>query len=281
MSNRCPDDLLHCFYQSFYIACEKSIPRITKRRLDAPSYMSSHSVHIETKLKTLRKTNKRSEEIRNLEVELNLSLLKDKQNFIEGFCVSTNNDAYNFLRRLNQEQTFPEKMKNRGQDIMGSQQIAESFKEHFSSVFIEDNSHIVVPETAQPEIFLDDITFNAKDVLDEISQIKSGANSYDQITPSLPNASAPYVINRLHIFSCIINACQFPKVWRNIHVRPHHKNGSKTEIKNYRPIAMLCAISIVFERIVYKQIKKTFESKLCTAQHGFRQKHSIVTQLLL
>ena len=119
-------------------------------------------------------------------------------------------------------------------------------------------------------------------MLDEISQIKSGANNYDQITPSLPKASAPYVINSiLYIFSCIINACQFPKVWKNIHVRPHHKNGSKTEIKNYRPIVMLCAISIVFERIVYKQIKKTSERKLCTAQHGFRQKHSTVTQLLL
>ena len=69
---------------------------------------------------------------------------------------------------------------------MGSQQIAESFNKHFSSVFIEDNSEIVAPETAQPEIFLDDITFNAKNVLDEISQIKSGANSYDQIKQSLP-----------------------------------------------------------------------------------------------
>ena len=142
-------------------------------------------------------------------------MLKDKQNFIEGFCISTNNDAYKFLRRLNQEQTFPEKMKYRGQDITGSQQIAESFNEHFSSLFIEDNSDTVVPETTQPEIFLDDITFNAKDVLDEISQIKSGANSYDQITPSLLKASAPYVINSiLYILSCIINACQFPKVWK-------------------------------------------------------------------
>ena len=233
-------------------------------------------------MKTLRKTNKRLEEIRNLEVELNFYLLKDKQNFIEGFCITTNNDAYKFLRRLNQEQTFPEKMKYKGQDIMGSQQIAERFNEHFSSLFIENNSDTFVPETAQPEIFLDDITFNAKDVIDEISQIKSGANSYDQITPSLLKASAPYVMNSiLYIFSCIIKACQFPKVCKNIHVRPHHKNGSKTEIKNCRPIAMLCAISIVFERIVYKQIKKTFERKLCTAQHGFRQKHSTVTQLLL
>ena len=165
---------------------------------------------------------------------------------------------------------------------MGSQQIAESFNERFSSVFIADNSDIVVPETAQPEFFLDDITFNAKDVLDEISQIKSGANSYDQITPSLFKASAPYFINSiLYIFSCIIKACQFPKVWKIIHARPRHKHGSKREIKNYRPIVMLCAISIVFDRIVYKQIKKTFERKLCTAQHGFRQKQSTVTQLLL
>ena len=161
-------------------------------------------------------------------------------------------------------------MKHRGQDIIGSQQIAESLNEHFSSVFIEDNSDNVVPETAQQEIFLDDVTFNAKNVLDEISQFKFGANSYDQITPSLLKASAPFVINSiLYIFSCNINACQFPKVWKNIHVRPHHKSGSKMEIKNYRP--MLCAVSIVFERTVYKQIKKTFERKLCAAQHGFRQ----------
>ena len=130
-----------------------------------------------------------------------------------------------------------------------------------------------MPETAQPEIFLDDITLNAKDVLDEISQIKFGPNSYDQITPSLLKASAPYVINHIfYIFNCIVYACQFPKVWNNIHVRPHHKNGSRTEFKSYRAIAMFCAISIVFERIVYKQIKKTFERKLYTAQHGFRQK---------
>ena len=41
MSHRCPNDLLHCFYQSSYNDCGKSIPHITKRWIDAPSYMSS------------------------------------------------------------------------------------------------------------------------------------------------------------------------------------------------------------------------------------------------
>ena len=137
MSNRCPDDLQHCFYQSFYNAGEESIPRIAKRRLDAPSYMSSHCVHIGNKLKTLRKTNKTSEEIRNLELELNLSLLKDKQNFIEGFCISTNKDAYKFFRRLNQDQNFPEKMIYRGQDIM----VLSKLRKNSTSIFLQHLSH--------------------------------------------------------------------------------------------------------------------------------------------
>ena len=53
------------------------------------------------------------------------------------------------------------------------------------------------------------------------------------------------------------------------------------QIKNYRPNAMLSVFSLVFERIVYNQIKKTVERKLSAAQHGFRQKHSTVAQLLL
>ena len=43
---------------------------------------------------------------------------------------------------------------------------------------------------------------------------------------------------------------------------------------------MLWAFSIVFEGTVYKQIKETVERKLCTAQLGFQQKHSTLTQLL-
>ena len=66
--------------------------------------------------------------MKNIEVELNLSLVKCKQNFIEGFCISTNNDAYKFLK-LNQEQFFLEKKKYRSQDIKGPQQFAESFNE--------------------------------------------------------------------------------------------------------------------------------------------------------
>ena len=70
------------------------------------------------------------------------------------------------------KETFPKKVKNRGQDLKGSQQIAKCFNCHFSSIFLADNSGIV-PETAQPEIFLGDMTFNANYRQKNISHIKS------------------------------------------------------------------------------------------------------------
>ena len=81
--------------------------------------------------------------------------------------------------------------------MKGSKLIVECFSEHFSSVFIDDNSKNLVPETTQRDIFLDDLTFDARDVLEEFYQIKSVANSFDQITPSLIKASASYVMDSI------------------------------------------------------------------------------------
>ena len=80
----------YCYY--FYLYYFFNVI-ITKRRLDSTSYMSTQSVYLENKLKTLRKANKASEKIRNLQVELNFSLLMDKQNFIDGSRTFSKNDA--------------------------------------------------------------------------------------------------------------------------------------------------------------------------------------------
>ena len=54
----------------------------------------------------------------------------------------------------------------------------------------------------------------------------------------------------LFIFSCSINKRQFPDIWKKVHVRPHFKSGSKLDIKNYRSIAMLTFLYLVFEKYV-------------------------------
>ena len=41
-----------------------------------------------------------------------------------------------------------------------------------------------------------------------------------------------------------------PKEWRTANVVPVHKKGSKSDVKNYRPISLTSLVSKVFERIV-------------------------------
>ena len=59
-------------------------------------------------------------------------------------------------------------------------------------------------------------------------------------------------------------------------VIPIYKSKEKNELKNYRPISLLPAISKLYEKIVYKRLYDYMQDKLYTRQYGFRQKHSTI-----
>ena len=56
---------------------------------------------------------------------------------------------------------------------------------------------------------------------------------------------------------------------------PLYKKGDKTKCDSYRPISLLCAISKLFEKVVYNQLYDYFtKNKLFhDNQYGFRTKH--------
>ena len=57
---------------------------------------------------------------------------------------------------------------------------------------------------------------------------------------------------------------------------PIHKAGGKDRVSNYRPISILCAVSKVYEKLLYIRLEKFFSSyKIITKQQfGFRQGYS-------
>ena len=62
----------------------------------------------------------------------------------------------------------------------------------------------------------------------------------------------------------------------------YFKEGSKSEIGNYRPISILSTVARVFERLVYDQLSSYMEKNkyLSKYQFGFRKFHSTVTSIL-
>ena len=68
----------------------------------------------------------------------------------------------------------------------------------------------------------------------------------------------------------------YPDVLKIAHVVPIHKDGSKDDCSNYRPISLLSNFNRIFEKIIYARIYKYFEkfNLLNYHQYGFRKQHS-------
>ena len=82
------------------------------------------------------------------------------------------------------------------------------------------------------------------------------------------------------LFNFSLAEGKLPTEWKDSLVVLVHKKGKKEDVTNYRPISLLCFLSKVLERCIFKH----FEESLCplfdNAQHGFLQDRSTVTQLL-
>ena len=74
----------------------------------------------------------------------------------------------------------------------------------------------------------------------------------------------------------------FQSEWKIAKVTPLFKNGSKRDLRNYRPISVLPLVSKLFEKIIYSQYCDYLQDNrlLNTYQSGFRSMHSTLTALL-
>lgn len=67
---------------------------------------------------------------------------------------------------------------------------------------------------------------------------------------------------------------------RTARIIPLHKKGSKTDVANYRPIANLCSMTKIYEKMLLDKLIIETEGLEGLYQHGFRSGHSTTTALL-
>ena len=74
----------------------------------------------------------------------------------------------------------------------------------------------------------------------------------------------------------------FPKELTRAKVLPLHKEGSKLDQNNYRPISLLVVFSNIFERAMYNRVYQYFEkfSIFYKKQFSVRSKHSTIDALV-
>ena len=105
----------------------------------------------------------------------------------------------------------------------------------------------------------------------------------DEIPAKYLKLSANIIASPLtHIINSFIIISSFPEAWKVARVSPIPKVDSLTESDHYRPIAILPAISKVYEKLILNQLLEYIDQKQ-VLQHttsGYRKGHSTTTVLL-
>ena len=147
-------NIFDSFYHKLELASSIAIPLKTSRRTNAPFYMSSNSIHLANKLKTALKNTQSAAKISRLREELSTSLNNDTKHFVEKSKVWSTNNAYKLMRQIRKQPALPEKMVYKEKEVYGYKSIAECFNNYFASVFVQDDSAVVIQFNQSPEVVL-------------------------------------------------------------------------------------------------------------------------------
>ena len=74
-----------------------------------------------------------------------------------------------------------------------------------------------------------------------------------------------------HNFNNTLSCSTFPTAIKYAEVTPIHKKADRTDKENYRPISILPNLSKVYERLIYNQIYRYFQTIFSKFQCGFRK----------
>ena len=163
---------------------------------------------------------------------------------------------------------------------------ADILNRYFTSVFTrEDTVHIPPMSKRLESGSLTEIVITPDLVEKKLSKLKVCKSAG-------PDGFHPRILNELSssikeplwmIFQKSLLEGRLPEVWKNAHITPIHKKGSKTTPGNYRPVSLTSVIGKVMESTIRDQlVRHMMENNLfCDAQHGFVPGRSCMTQLLI
>lgn len=161
----------------------------------------------------------------------------------------------------------------------------EDLNLHFSSVC--NSTTAIEPPVFQESTYSDDKFYftdpTPQDLLQALSSSTATSKGIDDIPIDHIKKATPilgHVI--LHLFSFSFMYEVFPSLWKHAIIRPIAKIKNPLSSADYRPIALLCSLSKILEKIAAAQITKYLEDReiFDPFQSAYRTGHSTQTALL-
>lgn len=162
-------------------------------------------------------------------------------------------------------------------------EIVDLFAEYFESIYVQDEEHWEFDDVYFPHPNSKEINVSLFDIEEAIQTLKwKSGSGPDEIKPMVVKMCSHVIAWPMWLLyqksfddGKIADAMKISRV-----VPVHKRKGNKTNVINYRVVAIQPITMKVHEIAVKKNIAEITHPKLSDAHHGFRSKRSVVTNLL-
>lgn len=198
---------------------------------------------------------------------------------VENSLVSNPKYFWSYLKGLKDSPDLLNEMNLDDNIYSGTQNVADGFAGFFKSVYI-DVGQVNCDSTKAQSHFCEKLVTRA-DIENALKKIKPNkAIGPDGIPAYIFKGCAEHLLSPLQfLFNLVIKTSIYPDKWKVAKVIPIYKNGIRQDIRNYRPISIVCAVSKIFEVIIFEILYSEVAAKLSPNQHGFLPKKSTFTNL--
>lgn len=204
-------------------------------------------------------------------------------NTIEDTIPSNIKSFWSYINSLKHASSLPPTMFLDTAEASDAKAKCNLFAQHFSSVFeVRDVPAPAIDHTLNTQS-ISRITFSALDVQHKLEALDSNKGpGPDGIPPAILKYCAVVLAPHLTIlFRKLITEGIFPSILKQSYVVPIFKAGSKSNVRNYRPIAIQSVLAKIFESLALDCLQFQLRKEIIPEQHGFLRGRSSTTNLLV
>ena len=227
------------------------------------------------------------------EKHIDLAKIKYRKAYFEKFKGDSRKQwqmINSLLNRKNKTTHINKLIGDEGVIINKPESIANSFNDYFCNIAsnLKNDTHSSAREHEQ--FLKNSISRSMYLNMTDAGEVHKTINSFKNKATGDTKIDALKIANTSHNFTnvlaMIINKSfqegVFPEQMKMARVIPIHKEGSKSDVGNYRPISLLTSFSKIFEKLMHCRLLKFLESNnsLFEMQYGFRPGRSCEHALL-
>lgn len=289
----CINKAVDLFYSVLYNVLDMCVPKTVVFKRKFPIWFTK-SIMDNVKLKNLflkkyKKYNCISdlEILKSLRKDIKLDIRQARKDYIYSLEKSLKLNPKKFWSyyRLKHKPHSACHMTYNNSELKTNGEIAEAFRKYFSSVYTNNEdlgnlSDLDLYPNSTDIVRIHSISVS--DIEDSVRKLKgSSSPGIDLIPPFIIKANiASLIYPLLILFNLSLNTSIFPELWKKSKIIPVFKKGKRSDIKNYRPIAILSSFAKIFERIIHTKLTLQTNHIISPNQHGFIKKRSTATNLL-